>query len=447
MVTTAGSCAPQLRHRARAIVGDDRLVLARTPISSASAAPGRPRRSAAAAASRSLDCPRAQRSDRPWAAGGSRDLASRTPSAATWRASATANPYRRALARCAVDEDAAADACDVLVAFVARRCPCRSCLVVSNGLNRRSRTNSCVMPTPVVPDLDDREVSIAPDTPAAPGPPAASRRGRSARDGRARARADPRGPGRTPAASRRGRLRARVPPSTAATRRAIAVERRCCRGFSTGVSPARSWSMQIAHATDDVSDRPSMSRWNSGLSLCRSAFLSSSCSCATRFFRSWTTKADIRLNASNLRASSSASVARDLREIARRLAAGGLEQVAHLPVDVDRARGVGQHDEADQLVRREQRHDQPGIGQRLQPGGQHEVREYRSGSARYSRSSTTQPVAREEPRERAVERLGFASPRGMFHRATWRKRRPSHRSQSAPPGLSTRSASARTTVR
>ena len=52
----------------------------------------------------------------------------------------------------------------------------------------------------------------------------------------------------------------------------------------------------------------SMSRWNAGLLRCRSAFLSISESCATRFFRSWTTNADMRLNASNFRASSNASV-------------------------------------------------------------------------------------------------------------------------------------------
>ena len=53
----------------------------------------------------------------------------------------------------------------------------------------------------------------------------------------------------------------------------------------------------------------SMSFWNSGLSRWRSAFFSISDNCATMFFRSWTTNADMRLKASNLRASSSASVA------------------------------------------------------------------------------------------------------------------------------------------
>ena len=52
-----------------------------------------------------------------------------------------------------------------------------------------------------------------------------------------------------------------------------------------------------------------MSSWKRGLWRCRSAFLRSSESCATRFLRSCTTNAVILLNDSNLRASSSASEA------------------------------------------------------------------------------------------------------------------------------------------
>ncbi len=52
-----------------------------------------------------------------------------------------------------------------------------------------------------------------------------------------------------------------------------------------------------------------MSCWNSGLCLWRSAFDISSDSCDTRFFRSCTTKVDIRLNDSNWRATISALAA------------------------------------------------------------------------------------------------------------------------------------------
>ena len=78
-----------------------------------------------------------------------------------------------------------------------------------------------------------------------------------------------------------------------------------------------------------------------------------SVSWATRFFRSWTTNADIRLNASNLRASSNASARAHLAEIARRLAARSFQQIAHFPVEVDRRARRGQHDEAQQLGARD----------------------------------------------------------------------------------------------
>ncbi len=58
----------------------------------------------------------------------------------------------------------------------------------------------------------------------------------------------------------------------------------------------------------------------------------------TRFFRSCTTKADMRLNDSNWRATT-AHRRFLLRQIARSLAAGGLEQVVHFPVEHDRLRG------------------------------------------------------------------------------------------------------------
>ncbi|MNY48046.1 hypothetical protein D3C86_1833510 [compost metagenome] len=53
----------------------------------------------------------------------------------------------------------------------------------------------------------------------------------------------------------------------------------------------------------------SMSCWNSGLLRCLCAFGISSDSWATRFFRSCTTKVDMRLNDSNWRATISAMAA------------------------------------------------------------------------------------------------------------------------------------------
>ena len=52
-----------------------------------------------------------------------------------------------------------------------------------------------------------------------------------------------------------------------------------------------------------------------------------------------------------------------IRQVACRLATGGLQQVADLPVDLDLDARTGQHDVADQFVGRLQGHDQPGFGQ------------------------------------------------------------------------------------
>ncbi len=68
-------------------------------------------------------------------------------------------------------------------------------------------------------------------------------------------------------------------------------------------------SMRFIRATE-LSIVASMSSWNSGLCLCRSALASRSESCATRFLMSCTTKAAARLNDSNWRATVSASASR-----------------------------------------------------------------------------------------------------------------------------------------
>ena len=114
----------------------------------------------------------------------------------------------------------------------------------------------------------------------------------------------------------------------------------------------------------------SMSCWNSGLACRRLAFFIISDNCVTMFFRSCTTKADMRLKASNLRASSRASVA---CICARKLAAcrpAVLSRSLTSQFTSTLGAGAGQHDEADQLVAHAKRHDQPGIAQAQQPGRQ-----------------------------------------------------------------------------
>ena len=183
-------------------------------------------------------------------------------------------------------------------------------LVVSNGLNSRSRTNSGVMPRPVSRDFDRQRArsSREPDRDTLPAV------GRGI-DGVLHQVSDH-----------------VLEPVLVAERRNVRVELELDRRVA-----ARPWRADAAHDGRELDEprrcrpasRPSRNcsiscssvrrraRRSSacragipGLSRWRSAFLSISDSCATRFLRSWTTNADIRLNASNLRASSSASVAR-----------------------------------------------------------------------------------------------------------------------------------------
>ena len=91
------------------------------------------------------------------------------------------------------------------------------------------------------------------------------------------------------------------------------------------------------------------------------------------FFRSCTTKADMRLNASNLRDFEQRLGRLHLAEESAGLPAGGLQQVVDFPVDVDRGARGRQHDEADQLVAGRQRHDQPGVRHLDQPRRQRQA--------------------------------------------------------------------------
>src|SRR5262245_1115233 len=179
-------------------------------------------------------------------------------------------------------------------------------LVVWNGLNSRSRTNSGVMPAPAsttsttafAPSRNTRTVTW-PFSPAASSafwircPITRSRRSSCPRAYTSAASTAIAG---CWLAFARWILRASVPTSTGL-------------GPSTGVVPLRSRSMIAFIRRVTCSTVSITSRWNSGLLRWRSEFRSSSESCATRFLRSWTTNADMRLNASNLRASSSCSFA------------------------------------------------------------------------------------------------------------------------------------------
>jgi hypothetical protein len=80
-----------------------------------------------------------------------------------------------------------------------------------------------------------------------------------------------------------------------------------CADLSGGAG--RSCSINLRIFSSELSTVNSMSCWNSGLAWSRCAFFIISESWVTMFLRSWTTKADMRLKESNLRASSSASVA------------------------------------------------------------------------------------------------------------------------------------------
>jgi hypothetical protein len=101
-----------------------------------------------------------------------------------------------------------------------------------------------------------------------------------------------------PVGSRSG---ARLSASTAACHD----ERQVHAARSAGwCGPSRNCSIRRRIFSSELSTVSSMSSWNSGLLRSRLAFFSISESCVTMFLRSCTTKADMRLKASNLRASS-----------------------------------------------------------------------------------------------------------------------------------------------
>ena len=202
----------------------------------------------------------------------------RLPGAGRRRARRLAPPagstaHARAGAGRAVDTGSARPARRRIARSRRRRCPCRAGLVVSNGLNRRSRMNSGVMPTPV---------SVTSIT----------------------AKCCPAGRARTATRAAAGRRIERVlhqvadhvlepvlvPERRQCRRRvrgSIGIARRRCartraapplRGRSTaafppGSRPVRNCSMSWFIRPTTCSTVASMSRWNSGLSRWRSAFL------------------------------------------------------------------------------------------------------------------------------------------------------------------------------
>src|SRR3954471_6555040 len=95
----------------------------------------------------------------------------------------------------------------------------------------------------------------------------------------------------------------------AATTRSTTLASWIGRRFSSPRLPVESCARSLFMRSSACLTVANMSSWKRGLLRWRSAFLSISESCATRFLRSCTTNAAILLNDSNLRASSSASEA------------------------------------------------------------------------------------------------------------------------------------------
>src|ERR1051325_8893732 len=95
----------------------------------------------------------------------------------------------------------------------------------------------------------------------------------------------------------------------AATTRSTTLARWIGRKCSSPRLPVESWVRSFFMRSSTCRSVANMSSWKRGLWRCRSAFFSRSESWATRFLRSCTTNAVIRLNDSNLRASRSASEA------------------------------------------------------------------------------------------------------------------------------------------
>jgi hypothetical protein len=225
------------------------------------------------------------------------------------------------------------------------RCPCRLAWWSERAEQLRLRRTRATCPLPVSP-ISTRAWPLARDSRSQTRPWAAWRRRRSAPCGRAPVRAARRGRGsrRGPAGRPRAGGRAVRPRARAAGDGAQVHAGQPAGGFS----PSRNCSISWRIFSSELSTVMSMSCWNSGCRAAASAFFIISDNCVTMFFRSCTTKADMRLKASNLRASSSASVAcicaRKLGRLPARRSSAGRD----LPVQLQRRARPGQHDEAQQ---------------------------------------------------------------------------------------------------
>src|SRR5579864_7738580 len=178
-------------------------------------------------------------------------------------------------------------------------------LVVWNGLNRRSRTNSGAIPAPVSetatatnrPADSTRTLTVLPDGLASIAfctrcPITCSSRCSC--------------PNAAAGVVETSSMGTCEPDFAAHTRRTTS-SRSTRRAFSTGSAPVRNWSMSAFMRSTTCCTVRSISDWNAGLSRWRCAFFSINDNWVTRFFRSCTTNADMRLKASNFRASRSAS--------------------------------------------------------------------------------------------------------------------------------------------
>ena len=243
--------AAQLRDRASRDRRPPRSRSCRMPSASAFAAPDRPRRSAAACVSR----PSGGLLERlRWA------LPVPSPGGSSTRTRVPAPSLLSTAMRPAERPRRIAD-------FRTRRCPCRPTLVVSNGLNSRSRMNSALMPDAGVDDLDHGEALRARiATPDAHLP--ASRVASSAFCTRCPMTCSRRSSCPSACDARRERRARRRVPSRPSPRRPAHDRRELDRAaaFSTGVAPVRSCSMRRFIRATTCATVSSMSRWNSGLS-------------------------------------------------------------------------------------------------------------------------------------------------------------------------------------
>ena len=179
-----------------------------------------------------------------------------------------------------------------------------------------------------------------------------------------------------------------------------------------------------------------MSRWNSGLSRCRSAFLQHQRELRHHVLQIVDDERRHPVEGVELARLEQRFGRLHLPEISSPPGAPAVlsrSRTSQLTSTV--ARGVEQHDEADQLAPRRTaaRPARHRASTRARPAA--ELASSAPGARRYSRSIDDPAGAREKLRRARVPRLSGASTGGMFQRAAWRKSRLARsRSQSAPPG-------------